>query len=123
MISFYYLAILSFLFVFLSAWVIRYRIKYRVSLGSKNNVVLEKLIRTHGNFAEYVPFSLLLLIAYEYKNQTAIHVHLMGISIIMARVFHVIGMVFLPSPNIFRTLGMVLTFLFMIVTATALIIY
>ena len=56
-----YAAMLALLFVLLSVNVIRARRSHRVTLGVAGNVDLERQVRVHANFAEYVPLTLLLL--------------------------------------------------------------
>ena len=56
-----YAAPLAFLYIALAINVIRLRFKHRVSLGAGEVPKLERAIRAHGNFAEYVPFALLLI--------------------------------------------------------------
>lgn len=55
-----YAAILALIFVALSLWVSMGRAKMRVHHGDGGHVALNRRIRTHANFAEYVPFALLI---------------------------------------------------------------
>lgn len=55
-----YAAALALLFILLSANVIRGRGQHKVALGSGGMPNLERRVRVHANFAEYVPFTLLL---------------------------------------------------------------
>ena len=52
---------LTLIFIRLSFAVIRLRRANRVGLGSGGNEELERAIRAQGNFAEYVPFGLILI--------------------------------------------------------------
>ena len=61
MTSALYAALLGLMFVVLSIKVIKQRRRYQVGIGSKGEATLERAIRVHANFAEYLPFSLLLL--------------------------------------------------------------
>jgi uncharacterized membrane protein YecN with MAPEG domain len=54
-------AVLTAVFIRLSFNVIGLRRKNKVGLGSGGNEDLERAIRAQGNFAEYVPFGLILL--------------------------------------------------------------
>lgn len=110
MLSLNYLAVMSLFYIWLSLWVIRYRIKHRISLGHNGNQFLEKLIIAHANFSEYVPLTMLLIMAFDYLTGVTFYIHLLGLALIIARVSHVIGIVYVRSPNIFRITGMVLTF-------------
>jgi uncharacterized membrane protein YecN with MAPEG domain len=121
-ISFTYLAILSWMYFILSALVIKTRLKYRVSIGGNNISELEKLIRVHGNFAEYIFLGITLIFAGETLAAPTIYLHSMGLALIIGRVLHFIGVCYLRSPNPARVLGMTLTF-YVLITAPAFIIY
>ena len=54
-------AILAILYIQLSFRVIKLRRAKRISLGDGGDKSLQAAIRTHANFIEYVPFSLILL--------------------------------------------------------------
>ena len=56
-----YAAVLGILFLALTIAVIRNRYRLKVSLGDGGDERMNRIIRGHGNFAEYVPMSLLLL--------------------------------------------------------------
>ena len=47
----------------------------QVGLGTGNNVTLERRIRVQGNFAEYVPFALILLTFVEMQGSARWLVH------------------------------------------------
>ncbi|CAG1020381.1 partial Inner membrane protein YecN, partial [Patescibacteria group bacterium] len=61
MITPIYAALLAIIFVFLSISTIKTRRELKIPLGDGKNQKLIKLIRAHSNFAEYVPFALLLI--------------------------------------------------------------
>jgi len=56
-----YAAILTFVYVKLTLNVINLRRQNEVSLGDGGRDDLQQAIRSHGNFAEYVPLGLILL--------------------------------------------------------------
>ncbi len=56
-----YAAILTFVYVKLALNVINLRHQNKVSLGDGSREDLQQAIRSHGNFAEYVPLGLILL--------------------------------------------------------------
>ena len=56
-----YAAILTFVYVKLAFNVINLRRQNEVSLGDGGREDLQQAIRSHGNFAEYVPLGLILL--------------------------------------------------------------
>ena len=65
-----YAAILTFVYVKLTLNVINLRRQNQVSLGDGGREDLQQAIRSHGNFAEYVPLGLVLLACLE-----ANHIH------------------------------------------------
>ena len=58
-------SIFALMYLYLSFGVIKFRLKHQVSLGTGEHSDLEKAMRTHGNFAEYVPLCLILLFLLE----------------------------------------------------------
>ena len=63
-----YAAVFAFVYILLSARVIRARWYARAPIGTKGDIGLERKIRVHGTFAEYVPFALLLATFVEMQN-------------------------------------------------------
>src|SRR4029078_3490772 len=86
-----YAAILVLIFVFLSVRVVQMRASAKISLGTGNNPAMERRIRVHGNFAEYVPLALLLLLCMELQSQSRILIHILCIVLIVARLIHAVG--------------------------------
>ena len=60
-ITAFYAALLAVLFLFLSVRVIGWRRERRVEFGHGEDFELLRRMRVHANFAEYVPFALLLM--------------------------------------------------------------
>lgn len=101
----FYAALLALLYVGLSGWVIAKRT--RVLHGDGGDPKLMKRIRSHANFAEYVPVALLLVALLESRGATsATLIHLLLIVLLVARILHPIGM-FAPanSPRQFACRG------------------
>jgi len=113
-------AIFAIIYVFLSFGVIRFRIRNQVSLGSGGHSDLEKAIRTHGNFAEYVPFTLLLLWFLEYFSLNRSLVFGLCLALLASRIGHYVGM---KSDSLlrFRQFGMIGTFLVILISAIAIL--
>jgi uncharacterized membrane protein YecN with MAPEG domain len=105
-----YAGLLGLLYVALSANVIRRRRDSRVNLGSGGNERLERRIRAHGNFAEYVPLALLLMALAETGGTPAWLVHLFGIALVIGRGLHGYALSSLVKRPAARVGGMVLTF-------------
>jgi len=65
-----YAAILMLMFVLLSIRVVQMRASAKIGIGTGNDPAMERRIRVHGNFAEYVPLALLLLLCMELQSQS-----------------------------------------------------
>jgi uncharacterized membrane protein YecN with MAPEG domain len=106
----YYAAALGLLYVLLAVRVIRARNEHRVALGTGGVAALERRIRVHGNFAEYVPFALLLLAFAELRGVAPLLLNGLAICLVLGRLLHAWG-VSDPAENTrLRVAGMVLTF-------------
>ena len=112
-----YAGILALLYVALSARVIIRRRAKWISLQDGGDVVLRRRLRVHGNFAEYVPFALLLMIGAEMMLVPHWILHALGLCLIAGRLFHAHGLGREPDNFTSRTIGMVLTFTVLIIGA------
>ena len=110
---------LTLIFLWLSFRVIRYRRAERIPLGSGGNAALERAIRAHANFAEFVPFTVLLLILAERGDAWPWLLHALGALLVTARLSHGMGMVQDPEDYRFRAFGMMGTFSVMGIAAVA----
>ncbi len=103
-------SVLTIIFIKLSFAVIGLRRKNKVGLGSGGHEDLERAIRAQGNFAEYVPIGLILIACLESNGAPWWLVALPGISLIIGRLIHAVG-INEPPPNFSnRVLGMKFTF-------------
>jgi uncharacterized membrane protein YecN with MAPEG domain len=112
-----YAAILALLFVYLSVRVIQMRTSARIGLGYGSNPAMERRIRVHGNFAEYVPIALLLLGFMEMQAHSRYLLHVLCIALIVARILHAIGVSPVKENLRLRIAGAALTFIVLIVAA------
>lgn len=92
-------SLLSAIYIKLAFNVISLRHENKVSLGSGGSSDLEKAIRAHGNFSEYVPMSLILMGSLEINGAPWWLVTLWGSTLITGRIFHAMGISQDP-PNI-----------------------
>ncbi len=108
MITSLYAGILALIFVALGVYVIMGRYKTHTPLGDGGNEDLQRRVRMHGNFAEYVPLALLLLVLYETQAGSLYLIHAFGIALVAGRLSHAYALKtgFFPA----RGLGMALTF-------------
>ncbi len=112
-----YASLLALLFIYLSFCVIRLRRSVQVGVGDGGDKLLQRAIRVHGNFAEYVPFALLLVGIAEFNGLGAFWLHFMGIALLAGRALHAYG-VSKPKEDLrIRVAGMVLTFSVLLVGA------
>jgi len=103
-------AVLTIIFVRLSFAVIGLRRKNKIGLGSGGHEELERAIRAQGNFAEYVPFGLILIACLELNGVPWWLVVIPGITLIIGRLIHAVGINEPPPDFSKRVLGMKLTF-------------
>jgi len=114
-------AIFAIIYVVLSFGVIKHRFAKQVSLGDGQDKQLQTAIRAHGNFAEYVPFALLLMwfleiVAYEFTL-----VLILGTALLVARLAHVVGLRDPKKYIVLRQLGTMATFAVLLFSAGRLI--
>lgn len=104
-----YASILAFLFVALSFRTILLRRDRGVAVGTGRDNELERAARVHGNFAEYVPLTLLLLYFLESRTNIGIGFHILGCALIAGRLVHAYGVSQPREDFRFRVTGMVIT--------------
>ncbi len=103
-------SVLTVIFVRLSFAVIGLRRKNKVGLGSGGHEELERAIRAQGNFAEYVPFGIMLIACLEINGAPWWLVAVPGITLIAGRLIHAKGINMPPPDFSQRVLGMKFTF-------------
>lgn len=114
-------ALFALMFIFLSIAVVRIRFGDKVSLGHADNKELETAVRIHANFIEYVPISLILFWFIERITFNSQLVLILGCALLLARVAHVIGMRNTKKYLILRKLGVMITFLILLLSSLYLI--
>lgn len=117
----FYAAILALFYVVLAALVIRQRFKHRVGLGTGTEPQLLQTVRMHGNFAEYVPFLLILLALLEIQQSPLWQLHLVAGLTLAGRLLHAIGLWRSSGTSVPRFFGMISTFTALIVGAVFLL--
>ena len=105
-----YAAILALVFVVLSIRTIRVRRRQKVAIGDAGDATMLRAIRVHANFAEYVPFSLVLLYLVEVASARPAIVHALGLCLLVGRVSHAFGVCQSTEQFGYRVTGMALTF-------------
>ena len=117
--------LLGLLFVGLSAWVIGGRVTGNVLLGDGGKDALQRRIRSHGNFSEFVPMALGLVALLEAGGTRHWIVAALLTILLVARLLHPVGMLAPEnSPRQFacRGGGIVATLLVTLAAAILLIV-
>lgn len=109
-----YAGLLALWYLVLSYRIITMRME-GTSFGDGGNPVLLRRIRAHGNFAEYVPFILILIGILELSHLPNIIVHGLGITLVIARLLHGYALSFRETFKFGRFWGTALTFLLLFV--------
>jgi uncharacterized membrane protein YecN with MAPEG domain len=119
----FYAAILGLIFIFLSARVIAARRQFRVTVGFGGHHVLERRIRVQGNFAEYVPITIILLTFMELYGGARWLIHVLCIALILGRSLHAYCVSRTDEDIRQRRAAMILTFAALFTAATSVIVY
>jgi hypothetical protein len=109
-----YAGLLALLYFVLSYRIIVMRGPGGPSLGDGGDPVLLRRIRAHGNFAEYVPFILLMIAMLEFGQQPSWLLHTLGATLVVARLLHGYALSFTPSFTFGRFWGTALTFVLLL---------
>lgn len=104
-----YAGILAFLYVYLAFAVIRRRYRDRIPLGDGGNDSFLRTMRAHGNFSEYVPLALLLMVAAELGGAAAGVLHAIGALLLVGRTVHAWCFLFNKRNLRMRVAGMAMT--------------
>jgi uncharacterized protein len=123
-ITLLYAGILGLMFFALSVYVVRWRWIELKGLGCDQDPKsgLFRAVRIHGNFAEYVPFILLLITLDEMTGRLPWMTHAMGIALIIARLAHFQGIRKSHGTSPGRGLSVALTFGLLLILSVLLIL-
>lgn len=98
-------------YIILAARVIRYRRSKLISIGDGGSEEIGRAIRAHGNFAEYVPYTMLLLFLLEVQDAPKWQPFVCASLLLIGRVLHARGLTVVKDRKLpFRFWGMLLTF-------------
>lgn len=103
--------LLAVLFLVLSARTISARRAARISVGPGEDKTLLRAMRVHANFAEYAPYTLILMALGELNGAPWWLVSIVGLALIFGRLAHAYGMSKSPDNFGWRVRGMFSTFL------------
>ena len=112
-----YAGILALILIALAINVTLHRVKLRVPLGDGGNAQMRRMIRLHGNAAEYIPLALVMMAIYELNGGGHTGLHIVGSALVAGRVVQTWGMWATDLTNIGRQIGQSLTWLSLIALA------
>ncbi|HTO06761.1 MAG TPA: MAPEG family protein [Myxococcota bacterium] len=84
--------LLGLLMLALAIQVVRTRVSQKVGFGDGGNPLMQQRIRVHGNFIEYVPMVLLLMLVLEIDGTSPGVLHALGGGLFAARLLHAFGL-------------------------------
>lgn len=85
--------------------------------------MLQRTMRAHGNFIEYVPIGLLFLVALELMQAPVGLIWMLGATLIVSRMAHAWGVIQVYGPSPARAIGFFGTWLVYIVGSVACLYY
>lgn len=85
-------------------------------LGDGGDTRLLRVIRGHANFAEYVPFILLMMAMLEIDHTSIYVLHALGIALLVGRLLHGYALSFTQRFKFRRFWGTALTWLVLVVS-------
>lgn len=110
-ITAFYGALLAILMLLLAYRVSLARRSSQVGLGDGAQAALTQAIRVHGNFIEYVPLALLLLLLTEQTAMSRLVIHILGAALLVGRLIHAWGLAHAEGYSFGRFWGTLLTWL------------
>jgi uncharacterized protein len=117
----FYAALSGILLIVLAALVVRARWATRTALGTGADPRMERAVRVHANFVEYVPLALLLLLLAEISGVAAGALHAAGIALLASRALHAWGLSRHSARSFGRFWGTLGTWLTILALAVALL--
>jgi uncharacterized membrane protein YecN with MAPEG domain len=118
-----YAGLLAVLLVALSVHTIRERRRAQAALGDRGAPLLKRAVRAHGNFTEYVPLSLLMLLMIELTQHPLWLLHALGLGLLIGRASHAFGITRAEENFRWRIFGMFMTFGVLLISAAVLLVH
>ena len=87
-----YAGLCGLLMAWLAIQTIKVRRANKVKLGDGGIFELQSAIRAHGNFAEYMPITIILLFLLEHNGAPALLIHVIGLAFLYGRWTHAQGL-------------------------------
>lgn len=121
-ITAFYGGLLGVLCIVLAVLVINQRRLSGVGIGDGGNQQMARMSRVFGNFAEYTALALLLFLLLELCGGPRLAVHLCAGGFVVGRIAHAFGLSRSSGESPGRAVGVVLTFVTMLVAAVWLLL-
>ena len=87
-----YAGLSGLLLAYLALQAIKARRANKVKLGDGGIFALQSAMRAHGNFAEYMPITIIMLFLLEYNGAPAWMIHVIGATFLAGRWVHAQGL-------------------------------
>lgn len=88
-ITLLYAAVLAVILILLSLRVVLLRRRFRVGLGTGEEAELARAVRVQGNFCEYVPLAVILILLLESTGVVpGWFLHILGLALVCGRLAH-----------------------------------
>lgn len=110
-----YLVALIALYIALTIVIIGHRRSKQIGIGDGGDRTLARWVRAHGNFVESSTFAIPALFGMVAAGAGAWPIHVVGAAFLIGRVAHAQGLASAPGATIGRAIGMVLTFLALVI--------
>ena len=118
-----YAGLFGLLAVALGAWVIAGRVAHRVHHGDGGLEAVNRRIRAHANFAEYVPLALIVIGLLEASGAGRGTLHALLAPLLLARLAHPVGMLApVGSPRQFACRGVSALVTLVVIAAASLLL-
>ena len=118
----FYAALFGVILFVLSIRTIRLRRKLKIAIGAGDDADMERAIRVHANFCEYVPIALLLIYLLEVTLGATYWIHVLGGALLLGRLLHAYGVSQPREDFRIRVTGMVLTFTVILSSASRILL-
>lgn len=109
MITGLYAALFAFMQIYLTMQVVKHRREHQVSFGDGGHDGLTRHVRVHANFVETIPMALFLMLVLETGGLDYWVIHALGLSMLVSRIGHRIGLLSGHGHGKIRTYSMCLT--------------
>lgn len=110
-----YTGILGLILVALTLAVVNKRRKDLIAVGDGGDKEMTKLIRIHGNFTEFVPLAVIMMVILEVNQVDELMLHGLGIALVIGRLLHAAGLKKSLGGSMPRVIGTALTLIVIIV--------